>query len=315
MTTTTTALFRGNKADSISKIEAQNLNTIAITNKPTLEFINLSDLIPLETQRYAKDTWVQKRLKDRNGLDQVAFGALTIARTPEGKNLVADGNGRYNLAEHAGWTDNIPCIVWKLTKQQAAFYFNYTQKTGRRNLSPEVLYVNSYLAGDTAASLLHAVMERIDVYIQGDTNYAVPHPKQSNAVEVKYRTVDEAYNKMCGWNDSSERIRIMRIARDMITQAFPGENMLQQDLFWATYYILSSVPKTQSGATNNKFQDFLIGSGLNNTQAQFTKTWKVINSGTSGNSSKVKSLAEELLKCWKLSKNAPRDITYAELDV
>ena len=311
--TTADALFRGDKSTSINKIEERNLKQIIRHATPRLEFLNLYDLEPLETQRGVKDTWVQDRLTALNGLDQVAFGALEIARTPDGRNLIWNGCGSYNLAEHVGWTENIPCLVFDLSEQDAAFYFNYTQKEGRRNLSPEVLMVNAWKSGDKNAVDLANVMRQLDMYIQGDTNYPVPQPKSPHAIEVRYRTINEAYRNIAKWLDPSDRTDVMRQARDLIVSSFPGEKMLQQDLYWAVYYILAAIPATRKGANYRKFQTYLSAAGANNTQAQFTKVWKIDNAGTTGNSGKAKSLATELLKNWKQGKNAPRDVTYDQL--
>ncbi len=311
--TTADALFRGDKPTSINKIEERNLNQIINAQTPKLEFLNLYDIEPLESQRGVKDTWVQDRLTDLGGLDQVAFGALRIARTPDGRNLAWDGNGSWNLAEHVGWTDNIPCLVFKLTEEQAAFYFNYVQKQGRRNLPPEVLMVNAWKSGDKSAIELATVMRQLDMYIQGDTNYPVPQPKSPQAIEVRYRTINEAYRNIAKWLDATDRIAVMRQARDLIVSSFPGEKMLQQDLYWAVYYILATVPATRKGANFRKFQTYLSAAGANNTQAQFTKVWKIDNAGTTGNSGKAKSLATELFRNWKQGKNAPINITYDQL--
>lgn len=311
-TTTATALFSGNKQRSIETVEASGLNKV-INDKPlTLEYLDLYDLEPLETQRVAKDTWVQQRLKDLGGLDKVAFGVLRVGRTPDGRNLIWDGLGSYNLAEHVGWTKKIPCIVFELTEQEAAFYFNYTQKIGRRNLSPEVLYVNAYAAGDSAAVELCQVMRQIDVFIQGQTNYPVPHPRSPRAIEVKYRTISEAYKEITRGLDDTTRVQVMHQARDLIATSFQGELILQQDLYWAVLTILVQVPKARSGATLRKLQNFLNSYGYENTQKQFTGIWKIKNRGTTGNSGASVELARELLTAWKQGKNSP-DIRYGDL--
>ena len=157
-TITKESLFRGNKEQSIQKIRDNGYNNTKNYSPITLKTLRLDQLESLETQRETRSNWVRDRLKDKDGLDWLAFGAISVALTPEGKYLVYDGLGRYNLAEHVGLTE-IPCLVTEMSAKQACDAFAYNQSRGRRSMSPEALFVNNYVAGDPESQILAQIMK------------------------------------------------------------------------------------------------------------------------------------------------------------
>jgi hypothetical protein len=111
--------------------------------EPKFTWMKTSDLTPLESQRETNSKWVLERQEARGGLDLAAFGALSVAHDPDdGKYYVWDGCGRWAIADINGSVEEVPCLVYQMTKKQAAFYFSYNQQEGRRNLSREATFVN-----------------------------------------------------------------------------------------------------------------------------------------------------------------------------
>tara|TARA_R110000765_G_scaffold295081_1_gene390201 strand:+ start:363 stop:1394 length:1032 start_codon:yes stop_codon:yes gene_type:complete len=318
-TITKDSLFIGEHRKSIQKIRDNGYNNILNTTPVTLEILKVKDLDSLETQRETNSKWVEDRLKYLGGLDMFAFGAISVALTPEGKYLVYDGLGRYNQAIIVG-LEEIPCLVTKMTAKQASFYFAYNQSKGRRSMSPEALFVNNYVAGDYESQILAHIMSKAGLYVQGNTQYPVPHPKSKDAVEVKFRTINDAVTMYArgpmGELSDNNRLceQLLEITTKLLVGAF-NEKHLQQDLFWATSQIVNSCMQEDHARKESvdnpgyktlaKFKEYLDAQAGNYNQKTFVSQWKILNKGTTGNIGKIKELTDELVTHWQSTKFAP----------
>ena len=279
---------------------------------PTLEYIDIADLIPLESQRETNSTWATSRLEDRKGLDLLALGALSVARSKDGKNSVFDGLGRFTLADLAGYPGPLPCLVYQMEPAEAAFYFYYNQERGRRNLSREATFVNSYIAGESNAVALALVLEQIGLYIQGNTHYPVPNPIQPHTAEISFRAISEAHNRIARGD-----VALLKQARDMIYFAFAnspnGCTKIAQDLYWAVLQILVTYPQARKGVINDSIQKYLDYLAMGSSQSQIVKEWKGDARGLTGNVGISKTLAYHFLKSWKNSNFGRAGLPYREL--
>ena len=318
-TITKDSLFIGEHDKTIQKIKDNGWNTIRNPTPVTLQMLKVKDLDSLETQRETNSKWVEDRLKYLDGLDMYAFGAISVALTPEGKYLVYDGLGRFNLARVLE-LEEIPCLVTEMKAKKASFYFAYNQSKGRRSMSPEALFVNNYVAGDPDSQILADIMSKAGLYVQGNTQYPVPHPKQKDAVEVKFRTINDAVtmyarDPMGQLSDNNKWCeQVLKLTTQLLVSAFK-EKHLQQDLFWATSQIVSkcmSEDSTRKESVDNpgyktlaKFKEYLDAQGGNYNQKTFVAQWKILNKGTTGNIGKINELTDELVTHWKSTKFAP----------
>lgn len=295
------------------KIREQGLNHWFNQNRiPKLEFIDIADLVPLESQRETNSTWATQRLRDRCGLDLLALGALSVARGKDLLNRVFDGLGRFTLADLSGYPGPLPCLVYDMEPEEAAFYFYYNQERGRRNLSREATFVNSYIAGEKSAVALALVLEQVGLYIQGNTHYPVPHPMRPHTAEISYRAISEAHDKIAEGD-----IALLKQARDMIYTAFSnspsGCNKIAQDLYWAVLQILVTYPQARKGVINDSIQKYLDYLAMGSSQSQVVKEWKGDARGLSGNVGVSKTLAYHFLKSWKTSNFGKPGLTYRDL--
>lgn len=282
------------------------------TKIPTFEYIDPVDLVPLESQRETNSVWGSKRLEDRQGLDLVAFGALSVSRGSNGINYVFDGTGRLTLADLSGYNQPLPCLVYNIEPEEAAFYFYYSQERGRRTMSREATFVNSYIAGEKSAVALALVLEQVGLYVQGNTHYPVPHPMRPHTAEISYRAISEAHDKIAKGD-----VALLKQARDMIYTAFAnspsGCNKIAQDLYWAVLQILVTYPQARKGVLNDSIQKYLDYLAMGSSQSQVVKEWKGDAKGLSGNVGVSKTLAYNFLKSWKASNFGKPGLTYKEL--
>ena len=313
-------LFIGDYEKTIREIQMNGWNNILNKTPITLQLLKIDDLESLESQRETNSKWVRDRLKHLNGLDMFAFGAISVALTPQGKYLVYDGLGRYNQAKVVGLNE-IPCLVTKMSAKEASFYFSYNQSKGRRSMSPEALYVNAFVAEDDEAIAIAKIMQFAGLYVQGNTQYPVPHPKHTDAVEVKFRTINDAVTMyardpegyLSDW-DNKWCKQILKITTKLLVGAF-DEKHIQQDLFWATSKIVSKCMQEDHGRKDSvdnpgyktlaKLKEYLDAQGGNYNQKTFVAQWKILNKGTTGNIGKVGELTDELITHWKSTKFAP----------
>ena len=255
-----------------------------------LQTLKLQDLIPLDSQRFTKEKWVTDRIVDREGLDMWAFGTLSVCYDArDNTHYVWDGCGRHALATQMDLKE-VPCIVIDGKKEQAAFYFAYSQERGRRTLSKEVLFVNRFYSGEETAVKEAEILDLLGLYVQGDTDFSVPSPTPQGHINIGYRAFAEGI-KIAG-ND----ITLCRQARDMIAIAWgnnpSGCKVINQDIYWGLIKLMQIYPDARKNGLNVALQQYLIG--LANQYDQNKVRWKP--RGLSGNSGVAPLLAYGLYK-------------------
>lgn len=290
--------FRGDAEKVINKLVKKNATQTHNTHlQPRLEWISTTLLEPLESQRITKETWTEKRLIALGGLDMWAFGTLSVCLDPrDNVYYVWDGCGRLALAQLHG-LDIVPCVVVEGLKEQAAFYFGYNQDSsqGRRTLSKEVLFVNRYYSGDHTAVTEANNLDKLGLYIKGDTDFSVPHPQPNGHIEIGYRAFAEGAGIM------NHDMIVQRQVRDMIVMAWnnnpEGCRTINQDIYWALGEFLTTFPAARKNGMNTALQHFLNNIATGKSQKKVD--WKP--KGLSGNSGVSKQLACGLLSAFKES--------------
>lgn len=278
-------------------IKKNQLGNVLNTDKPVrLEYLLVEDLHPLLTQRETQETWVKSRLQDLKGFDMLAAGALQVALDPNDNTYyVFDGCGRLAQAQVNGAPSILPCLVYDITKEQAAFYFSYNQDKGRRNLSKEIIFVNAYYSGEKDALQWANRLAQINCFIKGTTDYAVPHPQKAGHPEIKYRALTE------GWKMSGGDIALMKQVRDMICLAWgatnSGVDIIRQDLFWGLITFLQIYPEARKAGLNRALQDFLNATATLTTQSKLD--WMQLGGNQKNNV--AKSVAYGLTKAFRSS--------------
>jgi hypothetical protein len=267
------SMFRGNVDEIVASVEKNKIRgqILNANIKISLEMISIQDLIPLETQRETSGKWVADRLKDIKGYDILAAGALSVARDPnDNKNYVFDGCGRLALAQINGAPQKLPCLVYDIPKDRAAYYFAYNQDRGRRNLDKETIFVNAVYSGDSTTDEQVKLLKYLDCFIQGKTSYAVGSKNFGNP-EVKYMIITRGLQKAN--NDK----KLMRTVRDLICNAWTQKKDDEKyniwgDLYTGLIYFLQVYPEAQSGSLRETLQEFLAWKAVGTPQSALK--WK-----------------------------------------
>lgn len=290
------SMFRGDVEHAQKKLSKSGiLNRVRNADKPVrFEYISIEKLEPLLTQRETKEAWVTKRLKELGGFDLLACGALQVALDPnDNQYYVFDGCGRLAQAQENQAPSVLPCLVYDITKEQAAFYFAYNQDKGRRNLSKEIIFVNAYYSGEKEAVEWAKRLSQINCYIKGSTNYAVPHPQKAGHPEIKYRALTDA------WRISGGDIALMKQVRDMICMAWGGTNsgidIIRQDLFLGLITFFQVYPDARKNGLNKAIQSFLNWTASGIPQSKLT--WK--QEGGNKHNQEALSVAYGLTKAFR----------------
>lgn len=303
--------FLGDKTGKTiqKKLNKSSSNRIYNTNL-NLRLLNLKlkDLVPLDSQRFTKEKWVTDRLVDQEGLDMWAFGTLSVCYdSRDDKFYVWDGCGRHALATAMN-LEEVPCVVIDGKKEQAAFYFAYSQERGRRTLSKEVLFVNRFYSGEAEAMSEAEILKSLGMYVQGDTDYSVPNPAPAGYINIGYRAFSE------GLTISGNDINLCLQARNMIATAWGnnpnGCTVINQDIYWGLIKLLQVYPEARINTLNRALQQCLNGIAIQRDQNRVN--WKP--KGLSGNSGVAPILAWGLFEefesstHWKThySKNMPK---------
>jgi len=318
--------FRGDPATTIKKLNKKGVFEILHGGlEPELKYIRLGDLKPLESQRFTKASWVEKRLTKRGGLDMWAFGALDVCHD-NGINWIWNGCGRFSLAklyaidtlgkENA---DNflVPCLVIKGLKEEAAFYFGYSQDEGRRTLSKEILFLNRHYSSDPTAIVEAQQLSYLGLHVCGDSDKAVPEYPAKDSINISYRAFSEGL-LIADPKDKNNALKIMRQARDMIATAWgnslKNDVKINQDIFWAVIFFLRLYPEARFNGVNTALQGFLTAIATLTDQNKID--WKF--KGLSGNKGIAPQLAYGLLKAFKATKfckpHISKPLTYKRLE-
>lgn len=239
--------------------------------KPRFMDIPVDQLVALESQRETSSTWAQNRLNNQHGFDIIACGALSVALDPnDGIYYVYDGCGRLLQAQLNMAPATLPCLVFDIPKELAAFYFDYTQSEGRRSLSPEVIFVNRAYSGNADALKWRDLLVELECYIKGQTNYAIPHPQPINQPEIKYRALTVGYDL------SGQDVALMKEARDIIWDAYIATpfkcNIIRQDLFWGMILFLKTYPSARKNGFNKALRQFMSYTAIGQNQKDIN--WK-----------------------------------------
>ena len=272
------SMVRGNVIKDIAKQNKKGLTGKLVNDEfvPELLWIKTSDLIPLESQRETNSKWVVERQAAREGLDMIAFGALSVAHDPaDGNYYVWDGCGRWAIADFNGGIATVPCLVYNMTKAQAAYYFAYTQEEGRRKLSREVTFVNGVIGGDEEHLEWARRLDTIGAYIKAnDSSNGIVNKdaKEHGYPEILARALIDGY-KLAG-ND----VTICRQARDMIVTAWgttdSGCPKIVTEVYWALIVVLKSIPESRKNGLHSAMQGYLNWLADGKTQSQASKDWK-----------------------------------------
>lgn len=292
------ARVTGDYGTAVKKIDKNGWTKVLNTDIPkTFENIPIYKLELLETQRNAKSDWAVERLKARGGIDMLALGVLCVARDPKTKiNYVWDGAGRWLLCEAMGYKGDLPCMVYEINRETAAYYFSYNQDEGKRTLSKEATFVNRYFSKlDTEAQRIGDLLDHLGLYIKGDTGVCVPHdPKRPNTAEIRYRAVVEGDKFADGDRN------VQRMARDMIYTAYAlnGQNFdkVVQDFYWAVLKLLISFTNLQSGKNYRQFQDYITWRLKGSKEGNIVNEWKGAAKGTQANSKGAVLMAASMLE-------------------
>jgi len=306
MTQTIKSPFIKGDVDKLQKkVEKKGLHNILNTQyTPKFQLVKLKDIEPLESQREAKTGWAEKMLNNLGGLDMLAFGVLSLAHDPKtGVYYNFDGNGRHLIAQAIGDQEmELPAMVYPIGKKQAAKYFSYNQKKGRRTLSPETIFVNTHIADDSEAKEIGDVLDKCGMFVKGDCAKQVPEPYVPGTCEISYRGISEGYLKI-----AKRDVRVCKQARDIVYNAFinksdDAEGRIANDVYWAVLQTLVSFPQVRDGNLNKSFQKYLNAQATLNTQGSMAKSWKGEIKGISGNAGISKILAFHLITGWRSSK-------------
>lgn len=276
MTIQTHSMFRGN-ADKIHTDLIKNGIAGQVPNKDIqveFKYLPVDQLVSLETQRETSGNWAKKRLNDLKGFDMLACGALSVAYDQSDDTYyVFDGCGRLAQAQINQAPYELPCLIYHMPKARAAFYFSYTQDKGRRTLSKEVIFVNAVYSGDPESLRLAEILKDIECYVKGQTDYAVPHPQMYGHPEIKVRALED------GYKISQRNIALMKMARDMIWQAWANTSegcpQLRSDVFCGllTFFkIFPEATKGSIGSINRALQNFLNWYAVGTKQSKVS--WK-----------------------------------------
>lgn len=273
-----------------------------------MEDIEVSKLIPLESQRITKESWAKKRLTDQ-GMDWWAIGTPSVVKDiNDHQYYVWDGCGRLAIAQlwanHVGMDVKLQCSVCDGTKEEAAFYFGYTQDAGRRTLSKEVLFVNRWYSQDPAARQEEQELTNCGLFVKGDSGLSVPELPTPGSYEISYRAFHEAKtHKYMAWDEATQLVdfSLLKQARDMIVLAWAKNKSFKsvnQDIFWALVCFLKRFPAARKNGLNIALQDFLAVMALTHKDPKKID-WK--DKGLSGNSGVAPQLAMGLLKAFMAS--------------
>lgn len=268
--------------------------------RPELKWLPFSNLIPLESQRETKTNWVLERQEARDGLDMFAFGALSVAQDPvDKKYYVWDGCGRWAIAESNTGITEVPCLVYPMSKAQAAYYFAYNQEEGRRRLSREVTFVNGVLGQDPEHLKWAERLDQIGCYIKANETAIINQgSKDSGYPEILTRALKDGF-KLAGGDMS-----LQRQARDMIVSAWSitdqGCPKIVTEIYWALIKLMKTFPECRKNGLNRSLQQYLNALANFQSQGSAAKEWKGKEfKGLTGNVGVAGKLALALLKSFK----------------
>jgi len=214
-----------------------------------IRWMNPAILTPLDTQRDTKSKWCIERLEDMQGLDWTCFAPLSVSQDPNNDNApfyVFDGCGRLLMAQMQDISE-VPCYVYRITKEEAARRFAYTQDRGRRNLSKEIIFANMLAAKDSEALAEEQWLIKHKLYVQAAEDIKIG---DVSGDLIKYRFVKLAKDNY------SEAIIIQ--ALDWIRKAWPDYGSVQQDMAMGLIHFLDKIPEAMKNGLNSAITEYFI---------------------------------------------------------
>jgi hypothetical protein len=216
------------------------------------EILNTSEIFPLDSQRDAKISWALKCLETRGGFDLGAAGVICVVKE-HNKYYAWDGLGRLTQALLMGITE-VDCWVYDGTQAEAAEYFVYNQKDGKRSLTNEQIFINEVACGDPSSLIEVGQLQEIGLSIKGSV--LSTYPAGSTDPNVKYNAFKKALS--ISGNDTE----LVKQARDMIVSAYPADEYVGAELLTGLTLLLATYPESRKNGIHKALNDYLKAMAL-----------------------------------------------------
>ncbi len=154
------------------------------------------------------------------GWDWNLFQPLVVARRPDGRLYVVDGQHRLAAARQRGDVQQLPCVIFASTEpaQEADVFVKLNQE--RRPLSPYALYNAALATGEPAVLALDEIMRSTGWRFAGGADSRALKPGQFNIVG-RVRRWHARYGD-----------RATRVLLDAMARAFRGQVLQQPGYFF-----------------------------------------------------------------------------------
>ena len=305
-------LFIGNVSSAAEKLTnprnrkqrramEKGLKKLFSDRKPTLQEFKLSELEPLESNRYASEKWAVDKITECGGLDMFALGVLYVANvydpsTGFSRRIVWDGNGRCCIIaiweETTGIEETYPCLVYDMSLEECQKYFAYRQSAGRRNLPAEVTFVNATLGGDPDSKEMAEALKKCGFFIKGQSNMSVPENPGKTDVEITYNGFHNTWKKIC-----NKDIFPLQLTQNICNNAWPGQKITNDMAMACSQLFVTYADYLDKPKALDRFGDYIKHLGASFAQMKkCSDDWKGDLKGTTGNVGQSKVLAKALLK-------------------
>lgn len=255
-----------------------------------IQWISTDLLVPLETQRDTESHWAVNRLIERDGFDWAACGVLLVQKAKEfPEYFVFDGCGRMLMAQLVD-IEELPCVVYAISKEQASEYFAYMQSNGRRNLTKEIIFANRVAAKDPKALDHEQWLTTLGLHIVAATKPTPLLIGDAAGQQVKYRFVELAYNKYS--------IDQLLMVKKWIRSAWPKEASIHQDMYMGLLHLTAVVPGTMKNGLNAAITNYFNSLSVQYRESKKTE-WK--HKGGNQHNAEKESVALGFLEDFKNS--------------
>jgi len=252
-------LVRGDLSKTIQSLQKKGIHgkVVNANRKGKHVVLNPKDVTPIDSQRDTYLGWVEKGLTSRKGFDYLAANPINVFKTEEGYKCW-DGIGRLAMAQVQGLPE-IDVWLTEGTEKEAAEYFVYNQKDGRRTLSPEIVFSNEVACEDEEALTLLTQMEMVGVCVR--TNAEKVLPLNSKDPEIKINAFKKALQIANG------DLSVLKMVRDTIVNAYPETKVIRAELFTGLTWVFKVYEGARRpGATYNALNKFLAHKALEKEQ-------------------------------------------------
>lgn len=252
-------LVRGDLEKTIQNLQKKGIHgkVVNADRRGRHVVLNPKDITPIDSQRDTYLGWVEKALTTRKGFDYLAATPINVFKTEDGYKCW-NGIGRLAMAQVQQLSE---VDVWLTDgdEKEAAYYFVYNQKDGRRTLSPEIVFSNEVACEDSDALVLLNQMDMAGVCVR--TNAEKVLPIDSKDPEIKINAFKKALTI------SNGDLSILKMVRDTIVQAYPGTKVLRAELFTGLTWVYTVYEGARRpGATYNALNKFLAHKALEKEQ-------------------------------------------------